>query len=488
MDIHADKILNTVECKAVHGETDAPVEGLSYHSAKTKTGDLFFALSGENTDGGYFVKEALEKGAVGIVSESSPGDDFSKGFWIEVGDGRKTMADISNLFYDYPSEKIKLTGITGTDGKTTTSNYLKAILETADRKYGLIGTIENIYGKRREKSKLTTPEAPDLQKILHNLVEDDFEYCILEVSSHGIDMQRVKGCDFDQMIFTNLSREHLDYHGSMENYFRIKASVFKDLSSESTAIVNIDDSYGKKIAGMSPCQTLTFGTDKSADYRIAGYDLSPGGSTVKIDFKDTEMEFETGLPGLPNIYNAAAALISADNYGVSRDTIKKGMAELEFVKGRFERIDNSRGINIIVDYAHTNNALERLLTEIRKIYSGKITTVFGCGGNRDRGKRKLMGKAVGNGSDRAFITTDNPRDEDVEKIVEEIKGGIHQTGVEYECILDRKKAIRRALDTSQKGDVIVIAGKGHEETQIVGDKEIRFNDREVVEEILEEQD
>ncbi len=468
------------------GKQDAEIRGIAYSSQDVESGYLFAALRGENKDGFHFIPEAISKGATTILSEKTMPSEFDIN-WIQVQDARKSLALCSANYYHHPSHQLKVIGITGTKGKTTTSYLLEAILKSANFLPGVIGTISYRGPGLNITATRTTPEAPDLQKLLKNMVEQASTHCVMEVSSHSLELDRVTGIDFDVAVFANLSGEHLDYHQTMERYFEAKKKLFFLPTQKKTmAVINTDDSWGKKLLDALHMGAITYGLEPGAMIRAEKYSLSEKGINLVVKYPAGQMQISSFLLGRPNLYNILAAVSSALVLKVPEPEIAAGIASLPGVPGRFERIQNSSGLNIFVDYAHNDDALRQLLETAKELAQKKTILVFGAGGDRDKSKRSRMGEVAGRLADYSIITSDNPRSEDPLVIIAEVERGMKKSGNEqYEVIPDRKDAIARALDMGQPGDYILVAGKGHEDYQIIKDRIIHFNDAEVIRELLE---
>ncbi len=480
-------ILEGVNITQLDGNQDKEIQGLSYSSKTTQPGYLFAALKGEKTNGIHFIHEALQKGALAILSEEPKPQDFS-GIWIQTSDAREALALCSANFYSHPSRRLKVIGITGTKGKTTLTYLLEAILKKARFLPGVIGTISYKLPNEEISAERTTPEAPDLQKMMSEMVSRGATHCLIEVSSHALELKRVNGIEFDVVVFTNLSGEHLDYHRSMENYFEAKKKLFfLDQNRERIAVMNSDDPWGKRLIPEVPLEAITYGLDPPAIIRGDFYKLREEGVDLVVKFPAGTLPLTSQLPGKHNIYNILAAVAVSLTLNIPYLAIKEGIASLHGVPGRFEKIKNSFGLHIFVDYAHTDDALRNLLETVREQNPNRILLVFGAGGDRDKTKRARMGRIADMLADWTILTSDNPRSEDPLAIISEIETGFENTGEKkYEIEPDRRKAIRKALLIGKEGDYILVAGKGHEDYQIIGDKILPFKDAEVIRDILQE--
>ena len=469
---------------------DIEIRSVHYDSRKIQPSDLFVALRGTASDGHQFLETAIERGAKVLVVERDEAipdalcmhQGVSK---VVVPDTRKALAVMAANLYGHPTRGMKLVGVTGTNGKTTTSHLLQAVLEAAGEKTGLIGTIEYRIGDRILPASHTTPESLELETLFAQMRDEGCQAVSMEVSSHALDQSRVHGLDFAAAVFTNLTQDHLDYHKTMERYFEAKKILFQGLSSESWAVTNADDPWGMRMVEGIHAPFVTYSQRSEADFRAADVDLSVAGTTFVVEERDGKVRVATPLIGRFNVANVLAAYAAGRALGVPSKVVVEGIAHLPQVRGRFERVDSPRGWTAIVDYAHTPDALENCLRTVRELKpaNGRVITVFGAGGDRDRMKRPLMGAIVASYSDIIVVTSDNPRTEDPERIIDDILEGIggHPKLTREP---DRRKAIEQALGLAVRNDVVVIAGKGHEEYQIMGTVRSHFSDREVVEEYI----
>ena len=491
-------LLEIIEDKEVIGERSLDVAGISYNSKKIDKNFLFVAIKGARFDGHNFVKEAIDKGARAVVVEQIQ-EDVKDATIILVPDSRLALAQIAARFYGYPSSKLTLIGITGTNGKTTTSYLVGSIFKEAGFKTGIMGTINYCYGGKSIPASMTTPESLDLQRMLAEMVENGVTHVVMEVSSHALDLGRVESIQFDAGVFTNFTQDHLDYHQTMEHYFSSKAKLFNHLLVESSkkkgscAVINADDPFGENLALNTIPNIIRYGVKNKFQVFPEHIKLALDGTTARINTPRGSLNIKSPLIGEFNLYNILAAASVAVSQGVSFPNIEKGIESLDKVPGRFERIENREGVSIIVDYAHTSDALERTLSTIKGLSKGKIITVFGCGGDRDRLKRPLMGAVSGKYSDLSIITSDNPRTEDPYTIIEGIEEGIKGLGLKeysvkdlagnfyekgYVIVVDRLQAIKLAINTAKNQDTVLIAGKGHEDYQIIGSEKRPFDDRQ----------
>lgn len=461
-------------------DPETKVSGLHYDSRKIGPGNLFFAISGYQSDGNQFVGQALSQGAMAVVSENNRPD--SSLAWIRVANCRRALALMSAAFLGRPADKLEMMAVTGTAGKTTTTYLLRSIMEAAGRRTGMLGTISYWVGDREYPAPNTTPESLDLQLLLSQMVEAGADTAIMEASSHGIELDRVAGINFAVAVFTNLSQDHLDFHGDMESYLRSKLKLFQSLWSGSVAVVNADDPVAQRVRQAAAAGCLNYGIDHPAE--VSARDIRPAARSTGFTLATPSgrVQISLAIPGRHNIYNALAAASAALARGVSIEHIRAGLEAVERVAGRFEMIDQGQDFSVMVDYAHTPEELSRLLAAVRELGPSRIITVFGCGGDRDRAKRPLMGRAVADNSDLVVVTSDNPRTEDPVHIIEDILPGL--SGRECLLLPDRREAIRRAVELAQPDDMVVIAGKGHEDYQILGTRKVHFDDREEAREAL----
>lgn len=472
------------------GNIDIEIEGIAFNSKEVKENYLFVAIKGFETDGHKYVEEALEKGAKAILIEEGcdlkslniPNDIAI----VMARDTREALAIISCNYYKNPSNKLKLIGITGTKGKTTTTYMIKEILEKAGKKVGLIGTIETeIAGKKIKNNDRTTPESLELQKLLDNMVKAGVEIAVMEVSSQSLKLHRVTGCTFDMVVFTNFAEDHIspNEHPSMEDYLESKLKIF---SMCKQAIVNADDLQGCKMQKRFPeLQITTYGIDNWANLLAKDITITNSYVDFKIKLTDKNERVKTCIPGRFSVYNSLASICIAQKYGINSEIIKQALLEVR-VPGRSEMVDNKLELPIMIDYAHTPESLQNILSAVKIYTRGRVISVFGCGGNRDSAKRPLMGEVSGKTADYTIITSDNPRNENPEEIAEQIEKGIKKTKGKYEVIIDRKEAIKKAIKMANKRDIIVLAGKGHELEQEINGEKNPFDERKIIKEIIEE--
>lgn len=487
-------LLTSVAGARVAGNQLVEVAGLAYDSRRVEPGWVFVAVRGERNDGHDFVAEAVKRGAVGLVVEAGREAGMSPppgGAMAVVANSREAMAAIARAFYDDPSSKLTLAGVTGTNGKTTTALLIDAIFRAAGHESGVIGTLEYRIGARQMRAPHTTPEAIDLQGLLAEMVGEGVTHAAMEVSSHALSLRRVDGCQFAAAVFTNLTPEHLDFHETMEHYFQAKVRLFDDpqylpAGGKRVNAVNVDDEAGKLIAARAMGQTLTFGLSQKAHCRAEQIELGPEGTRFLAVHPSGRVPVRMKLIGEFNVYNVMGALAACIGMGVEPEVACSAIEEMPPVRGRFERVPSSKR-TVLVDYAHSPDGLRRALETARRVTRGRVIVVFGCGGDRDRTKRPVMGELASRLADRCVITSDNPRRERPEAIIGEILAGIpKKTRVGCSVEPDRAKAIRAAIEEAKPEDLVLIAGKGHEDYQIFADETIHFDDREVASEVLRE--
>jgi UDP-N-acetylmuramoyl-L-alanyl-D-glutamate--2,6-diaminopimelate ligase len=462
---------------------------ISSDSRQKQHQGLFVALSGFKSNGEDFIKDAVCQGAV-VVAKKGSGRELSNYVIpesvcvLDVDEPKVFLRQIALRFFDHPSKKVKTIGITGTNGKTTITYLLESIFKANHQASAVIGTVNNRIAGQVFPSKNTTPGFLENQSHLAFLAGSQIPYCVMEVSSHALDQGRVDGIDFASAVFTNLTQDHLDYHKDMENYFKAKAILFENLSSQANAIINKDDAYGRRLTGLSKGNIFTYAIKQDANVKAINIQSSLKGTQMDVLFPTGRMTIQSRFIGEHNVYNILAACACAFIEGVNLNVIKQGIEDLVCVPGRLEPVDAGHSFFIFIDYAHTPDGLINVLKALRAVSKNKIILVFGCGGDRDRSKRPQMGKAACELADYSIITSDNPRSEEPMAVIEEIKQGFYQSN--YETIADRKEAIRRALNMAQHSEIILIAGKGHEDYQIFKDRTIEFNERKIVQELLKE--
>lgn len=476
-------LIENLTDKVITGDTNIDINKIEYNSQKIEQNDVFVAIKGYKEDGNDYIKEAVEKGAVCIVTEDNlDASKLPNITIVRVQNSRIALSLIASKYYDFPARKLKLIGITGTKGKTTTAYMIRDILNASGKKTGMIGTIYNTYGNVCIEASRTSPESLDLQKLLKDMVDAQMEYVVMEVSSHSLVLDRVYGLHFAIGIFTNLSQEHLDFHGTMDNYLLAKSKLFEMCDF---ALVNGDDIHTPRLKKMIKCKTATFGLDNAVN--ITASDVRINNNNVEFKMYVNKM-LETiviNIPGRFTVYNALAAIGTCSLLGAQMDAILLALSNIK-VPGRSEIIDVQKTFTVMVDYAHNPSSLEAILSSIKKYVKGRIICVFGCGGNRDKEKRPMMGEISGRLADFTVITTDNPRNEDPSIIMKEIEDGVKKTKGLYKIIENRKDAIAFAMRIAWKNDLVLIAGKGHETYQeLKNGKRIDFDERKVVKDIAD---
>lgn len=486
------KILVGLEGLKVKGNLDFEIEGIESNSKNIKQGYLFIAIKGFSVDGHKFISSAIENGAIAVMIEE--GCDFKSlnipenVTIIMAKDTREALAICSSNFYGNPSKKFKLIGVTGTKGKTTTTFMIKEILEKAGKKVGLIGTIATyINGKKIKDSDRTTPESLELQQLFSKMAEEKVEVVVMEVSSQSLKLHRVDGCEFDLVLFTNFSEDHISEkeHPDMNDYFNSKLKLFKMCKN---GIVNIDDLYGNKIPKLFPESNITtYGIDNYANVLAKDITVSNAYVDFRVKITDKNERVRTGIPGRFSVYNSLAAICVAQKFGISAEVVKEALEEVR-VPGRSELVNNKRELTIMIDYAHSPESLQNILQAVKSYTKGRVISVFGCGGDRDTTKRAIMGEISGKLADYTIITSDNPRTEDPEKIVRQIEQGMKKTNGKYKVVVDRVEAIKEAIIMANKRDIIVLAGKGHEPYQEINGVKHPFDERIIVKELIEELD
>jgi UDP-N-acetylmuramoyl-L-alanyl-D-glutamate--2,6-diaminopimelate ligase len=458
------------------------VSGIACDSRKAAPGFVFFALHGEREDGNKYVRDAIERGAIAIASEEAPPPDLAPGVaWIRVAFGRRSLAIAAANFFGHPANSLQLVAVTGTNGKTTTTSLIDSILRASGAKTGLFGTIVYRTPLGDYPAPNTTPESLDLQGFFGEIRDAGGTYAVLEASSHALVMDRLWGCHFQSAVFTNLTREHLDFHKNFEDYFAAKRRLFEGTGAGApeVAVLNADDPYSARLMGLAK-HTVSYGMDHPADIAAKRFQLAFSGLTFLAQTPNGKLQIQSPLVGRINVSNILAAIGAAQAAGMSNETIEAGIRQLENVPGRFERVDAGQPFLAIVDFAHTDDALENLIKTARELNpKGRVITLFGCGGGKDRGKRPVMGEAAGRLSDLTVLTNDNPRQEDPLKIISDIVVGLQKSNGKYLIEQDREKAIGMAFDEARAGDVVLLAGKGHEDYQILADRTLPWDDRKV---------
>ena len=498
-----DELARLLNATAVAGRLDQDACDVTHDSRACGPGSVFVAVRGMKVDAHRFIPQAIASGAVAIISEQSratggenndvsAGEILDRAAWIEVADARAALAEAAAAVHGYPSERLKLVGITGTNGKTTTAHLIDSIIRAAEGTSAMFGTINHRIGDREETARNTTPEAADIQRMLAEAVREGCRSAVMEISSHALELRRAQGLKLAAAVFTNLTRDHLDYHKTMESYFAAKKKMFDGSlgSTPGACILNLDDEHGRRLIDEAEGKAITYGFDPSADVSTTDFELTGEGMAFIASTPAGQVEIASPLVGRPHVYNTLAAIATGLALGFGLEAARRGVAECQLVRGRFEqvRLIDSRqpDFTVIVDYAHTDDALKNVLQTAREVAgnSGRVITVFGCGGDRDRTKRAPMGEIAARLSDVAIVTSDNPRSEDPVAIIEDIEVGLKRTERSYVKLPDRREAIFRAIDEARAGDVVLIAGKGHETYQILGDRTIHFDDSEVAREAI----
>jgi UDP-N-acetylmuramoyl-L-alanyl-D-glutamate--2,6-diaminopimelate ligase len=500
------QLLRAITGFELHGDDSVQISSVSCDSRKVTSGTLYFALRGTTADGHNYITAAVQAGVAAIILED--GANAPAGIpWVKVADGRTAMAHLSAEFFGNPTLGLPLVGITGTNGKTTTTFLIEAILAAAGIPPAVLGTISYRFGTTRIEASHTTPESTELQAAFRQLSDAGARSFVMEVSSHALEQKRVDGCHFDVGIFSNLTRDHLDYHKTMESYLESKQRLFSELLQPSNAklrrraCINMDDPYGAAIAQRASCPVITYGIDYQGDVRAADISASVNGISGTLVTPKGDVAFTSRLVGRFNLSNILAAVSAGIALELPLEAIKTGIETHATVPGRMERVANNRGITLLVDYAHTGDALENVLTTLKELATGRIITVFGCGGDRDPGKRPIMGGIAARMSDLAVVTSDNPRTEDPHAILAQVKAGITPLGLReyalneltntftvkgFTMLENRAEAIRLAVRLAHSGDIVLLAGKGHEDYQIIGKTKHHFDDREQAAQACEE--
>ncbi|MFY9113940.1 MAG: UDP-N-acetylmuramoyl-L-alanyl-D-glutamate--2,6-diaminopimelate ligase [Dethiobacteria bacterium] len=492
--MHISKLLDNLLLKEINGRVSGEVTGLVYHSDKVRKGHLFFALPGTKARGWEYAREAVRNGALAVVVEDdAPKMDLP---CIRTPDVRLAMAAMAAAFYEFPSQKLRLIGVTGTNGKTTTTYLIDKLLEVKGVTSGLIGTVDYKIGTEKFPVLSTTPEAPALQALLARMIEKGASYAVMEVSSHALDWHRVSGCEFDIAVLTNITEDHLDFHHDFESYRAAKGKLFSRMGGSlskmgrpKAAVLNRDDPSFDYLSSLNPVETVSYAVKRPADVYAENPIIDHRGTRFRVRTFAGDIELNLRLRGMFNVYNSLAAIATGLVDGMKIEDIKTGLEAVTGIPGRFEQVECGQDYLVIIDYAHTTDGLENVLQTARQLLKqGRLITVFGCGGERDRSKRSLMGEIAGKYSEICIVTSDNPRGEDPEAIVEEIIPGLRKTKKdgEYHVHIDRHAAIKKAVDLAAPGDIVIIAGKGHEEYQIFKEKTIYFSDRKTVEKLVAE--
>lgn len=485
------ELITNLEVKEVFGDLNLDIKGIYYDSRKIKRDFLFICIRGFTFDGHHFIAEAINKGAIALVVEKEinlrPGTTV-----IKVNDSRKALAILANQFYGFPSNKLKLIGVTGTNGKTTITYMLRIILQEAGYKTGLLGTAQNIIGDNIVSSHMTTMESIDLQKALQEMVEKKNNYAVMEVSSHALQLSRVEGCNFDIAIFSNISREHFEIHKNFSNYLEAKKKLFLSLNKSKKeackkfAIINIDEEYSKNFIDCNEVNLITYGIKKESNVRAKNIEMDIKNSSFIVETPIGDTKIVLNFSGVYNIYNALAAIAASISQGIPLNIISQALGKFYGAPGRYKMIEYGQNYTIIIDFAHNYHGLGNILQNLHHYASRNIITVFGHGGEKYNKVRVTIGEVIGKYSDYVVITADNPKSEDPVKIAKEIEKGVKKTNKEYIIITDRAEAIKHALGKAKEGDIVLIAGKGPENEQIYKNKILHYNDEEVVRKILME--
>lgn len=483
-----EKLLAAIPVREIAGPVDRAVDGIAYDSRRVQRNGLFVALRGEKTDGHNFIDAAIEKGATVIVAERN--DHRPRVTTVVVENTRSALADLGAAFYQYPSRRLRMAAVTGTNGKTTTTFLLKHICENAGVRCGLIGTVRYEIADRILPATRTTPESLDVRELLSQMVDAGCRAAAMEVSSHALVQERVRGIEWNVAVFTNLTQDHLDFHGTMENYFEAKSRLFLGLTNQKNktkpvAVVNIDDAYGQKLIDKidNRVSVVTYGMGARADFRATNYRTEFGGTSYQLDARGRSYLVRVPLIGRFNVMNSMAALAAANSLGINLRDAVMSLAKSPQVPGRLELVPAKRQFQVFVDYAHTPDALLNVIKTARELQPNRLIVVFGCGGDRDKQKRPLMAEVVDRHADFAIITSDNPRKEDPDAIIAQVEKGFR--GKHYEKITDRTAAIERAIELAQPRDIVLIAGKGHETYQEFADHTIPFDDVQTAKRAIE---
>lgn len=470
----------------IDGSQDLEIKGIAYDSRQAGEGFVFVCIPGSKTDGHLFIEDVIAKGIKAIVVEKEVKGREGVTF-IRVRDSRKALSAIAASFYRHPSKSMNVIGVTGTNGKTTTTHLIKNILEVNGVQSGLIGTISYKILDQEYKANNTTPESLELQRLLQEMLDREVNTCVMEVSSHSLDLHRVEDIQYQIGVFTNITQDHLDFHKTMENYKNAKRKLFYKTTQAN--IINVDDEFGLELSRQLSTldrKCITYGIKKQADIFAKDIEITPKGTRFQLVTPTFSGIIDIGTPGMFSVYNGLAAAAVGYVMGYGYAEIKRGLEGIRVVPGRFELVPNEKDLTVIVDYSHTPDAIENAIKTIKEFAQGRIITVFGCGGDRDKTKRPIMGEIAGRLSDYCIITSDNPRTEQPETIIKDIEAGIKRTSCKYKMIVDRKEGIREAIRQSGPKDVILIAGKGHETYQIIGNRVIDFDDRKIAQELIRE--
>jgi UDP-N-acetylmuramoyl-L-alanyl-D-glutamate--2,6-diaminopimelate ligase len=481
------ELFAATQAQIPQGAENRRVSGIACDSRKAAPGFAFFAVHGAKEDGNKFVRDAVERGAIAVASEDVAPADFPPEIaWIRVPESRKALAIVAANFFAHPAQALQLIAVTGTNGKTTTTALVHSALRASGAKTGLFGTIAYHTPQGEYPAPNTTPESLDLQRFFAEIRDAGGKYAVMEASSHALVMDRLWGCHFQAAVFTNLTREHMDFHKTFEDYFTAKRRLFAGTGAGApkVAVLNADDPYSARLIGLAK-QTVTYGIENPADISAKKFQLAFSGLTFTAQTPNGKLQIQSPLVGRINVYNILAAIGAAQAAGIANETIEAGIHQLQNVPGRFQRVDLGQPFLVIVDFAHTDDALENLIKTARELNpKGRVITLFGCGGGKDRTKRPVMGEVAGRLSDLTILTNDNPRQEDPLKIISDIVVGLQKSQGKYLIEQDREKAIGMAFDEARAGDLVLLAGKGHEDYQILADKTLAWDDRKVAEQEL----
>ena len=487
-------IISTLDVQQVQGDQNVSIQDITADSRAVKLNSLFIALDGATVDGHNYIDKAVAAGAVAVIVSKpvTVPDDVCV---ITVSDTRQAMMVCVPYFFDYPANRMRMVGVTGTNGKTTTTHMIRHILKAQGHKVGVIGTVHIMIGDTSYPIHNTTPDVVDLQHILHQMVQENVEYCVMEVSSHALALGRVSGVEFDTAVFTNLTQDHLDFHKTFENYLAAKCKLFEQVSAPNQvkdnkgAVINIDDSYGHRVMEKTTAPTITYSTLGKGTLNASDVHMSTKNSQYTVNYKGESYPVSMNTTGLFNVYNTLAAIGACLQEGISMEAIDTALKTFSSVPGRFELIEEGQDFAVVVDYAHTPDGLQNILETAKAIKENRIIIVFGCGGDRDATKRPIMGRIAAEYGDKIYVTSDNPRTEDPVQIVKDVEVGVKEAlrnGTSYEVIVDRREAINHAIHDAKAGDIVIIAGKGHENYQILKNETIHFDDREEARKALKE--
>jgi|CZCB01.1.fsa_nt_gi UDP-N-acetylmuramoyl-L-alanyl-D-glutamate--2,6-diaminopimelate ligase len=485
MRMQLTELIAGLPVKGLYGPQEIEIRDVVHDSRQVTPGALFVALPGAHVDGHDFLREAFAKGAVAALVQETRGLETENVTLVVVEETDKVLAQVAQVFFDYPARKLQLIGITGTNGKTTSSYLIKSILECAGYRTGLIGTIQNLIGDRSLPTTNTTPGPLELQRVLAEMVREQVEYVVMEVSSHAIALDRIAGLTFVTGLFTNITQDHLDFHKTFDEYLRVKASFFAQLAPSAWAVVNQDDPHAGFILERTVAHRVTFGRTDGAQIYPVDVHFMPTGTNCRVVTPLGQADLALNLAGEFNLMNALGAIGVGMATGIDLATVIRGIQAVTGVPGRFQLVPGSREFGVIIDYAHTPDGLENVLKAAKALHPKRLGVVFGCGGDRDRTKRPIMGRIAEEYADFIWLTSDNPRSEPPEAILDEIEAGL-SSGAPFVRISDRREAIRQAVAWAQSGDLLVIAGKGHENYQILADRTIPFDDMKVAAEALED--